>query len=477
MRPAELRQLWSDVGSKGFSLPALEFYGHTSGPHRFFSNFCEHAPFEFVIPASCDRAELEATGRSATTLVGFAEKAIMLCKAAAMHDYSSYDAICAAATPRQTKALGRSVAPWDQERWDRVVCDVAREVVFQKFSKVDGLKDHLLNTGTSVIAEMTKNDAHWGTGIDMGCGANANPRTWRGTNILGWALMDARARLSPASRPLPAPSLSPPTPSPSAPPPPLPSDEPLDELPSLDHLPSGSRVAVLTLLGTLSPITRGHIQALDDARRLLLSPANSPRRPARLEEFAAVVGVVCLNGDSHARAKLGDAALSRDERRQLVRLAIRDHSSWLRLEPRASPGEDALPEQLRARWPRLEIIHFRLNGADDVARYHKWQLPTSEGSRYVTVGRQGHTQQVLEGMRRCGVDPEDGRFVVLPDLPDISSTEARRALLAGDAAALERMLDPEVAARLMSSENAVKKARPTSARTRAPRLQGAPYAQ
>jgi len=95
----------------------------------------------------------------------------------------------------------------------------------------------------------------------------------------------------------------------------------------------------------------------------------------------------------------------------------------------------------------------------------------------VTVGRQGHTQQVLEGMRRCGVDPEDGRFVVLPDLPDISSTEARRALLAGDAAALERMLDPEVAARLMSSENAVKKARPTSARTRAPRLQGAPYAQ
>ena len=66
MRPDELRNFWNDFGSYGWTLPTVEFYGHSTGPHRCFSNFFEHAPFDFTVPESCGRAELIAAGRPAT---------------------------------------------------------------------------------------------------------------------------------------------------------------------------------------------------------------------------------------------------------------------------------------------------------------------------------------------------------------------------------------------------------------------------
>ena len=49
----------------------------------------------------------------------------MLCKAAVMRDYESYDAIAAAETPAEAKRLGRAVANFVQSAWDAVVCEVA----------------------------------------------------------------------------------------------------------------------------------------------------------------------------------------------------------------------------------------------------------------------------------------------------------------------------------------------------------------
>lgn len=196
MTPRELRELWSDVAAHGFELPTVEFYGHTScRPHPYFSNFFEHPAFEFTVPDSCGAAELVASGREPTVFVTFGEKAIMLCKASVMRDYDMFDAIKGATNPRKAKGLGRQVSPWDQGTWDRVVCDVAVAVVHQKFQGVPSLAPALLSTGNRVIAEMTRNDTNWGTGLDVGHADASRPRNWRGTNILGWALMVARARL------------------------------------------------------------------------------------------------------------------------------------------------------------------------------------------------------------------------------------------------------------------------------------------
>merc|ERR1711879_146462 len=98
-------------------------------------------------------------------------------------------------SPADTKKLGRGIKNFDETVWQRIVCSVAFEVVYQKFSKTHSLQPILLNTGDRVIAEATTRDKNWGIGIDVGDPRAQKPCEWNGTNILGWALMEARSAL------------------------------------------------------------------------------------------------------------------------------------------------------------------------------------------------------------------------------------------------------------------------------------------
>lgn len=208
----------------------------------------------------------------------------------------------------------------------------------------------------------------------------------------------------------------------------------------LDPLPEGSLVAVVTMRGSLCPITLGHMQSFEEARRLLLAEAGVPR-PARLEKFAATLGFISLNGDRHVNWKLqdiGEPSLSWATRWHLVELAIAD-ISWMSLE--TFEGESM--EELKRRWSKLTFIHFYMNGADDVVAHSKYTW-ASRDARYITMGRQGFTEQVIEGMANHGLDADDGLFILGPELPEISSTQARRALAEGDTETLRLLLHPRV---------------------------------
>jgi ribA/ribD-fused uncharacterized protein len=200
---SQLKALWAECGSSppAESFPTVEFYGHrpASGALRCFSNFYEHPPFDFVVPTSCGAEALVAAGRPYRVPVTFTEKAIMLCKASIMGDYKTYDQILAAASPQEAKALGRAVSPFVPAIWDALVCEVARAVCVQKALGVPELHARLLETGERVIAEMTRNDCNWGTGLDIGHKDASMPSRWPGTNILGWALMQARAEMAAAA--------------------------------------------------------------------------------------------------------------------------------------------------------------------------------------------------------------------------------------------------------------------------------------
>tara|TARA_B100000768_G_scaffold160309_1_gene159806 strand:- start:24 stop:668 length:645 start_codon:yes stop_codon:yes gene_type:complete len=172
-----------------------------AGELRVLSNFYTHDPYPYAIPAYCGAAALVATGRASRVELPFAEKGIMLCKAATMGDYAAYDRILMAALPTEAKSLGRGVQPWDQARWDAVVCGVGASVVRAKFASVPGLAKLLRATGDTLLAEATRNDQVWGVGVDLGDPALANPRRWRGTNVLGWSLMEARSSLGGAGVP------------------------------------------------------------------------------------------------------------------------------------------------------------------------------------------------------------------------------------------------------------------------------------
>merc|ERR1712012_892854 len=106
----------------------------------------------------------------------------------------------------------------------------------------------------------------------------------------------------------------------------------------------------------------------------------------------------------------------------LVKLALEDYN-WLDLES----FEGSSMHILESRWTKLKFTHFCMNGGDDVVKYGKYAW-AGKNSRFITMGRPGFTQNVMDGMARFGVDPDDGFFILGPELPDISSTEARRAL-------------------------------------------------
>ena len=82
-----------------------------------------------------------------------------------------------------------------QERWERIVCTVAKTVVLSKFESNAELTCVLLSTGEKLIAEAAKNDCNWGIGLDTKQPEVAVPAQWRGANMLGWALMEARTSL------------------------------------------------------------------------------------------------------------------------------------------------------------------------------------------------------------------------------------------------------------------------------------------
>lgn len=187
--PYELKFLWKgNIESEGLTLPVIPFYGHYSSSYGCFSNFY-NSPFDFTLPKCCSDKKL-------TLRVQFGEQAIMACKAAVMNDWESYEKISRCNTnPRDCKMLGRKVKPFVQERWSNVILEVAIEVVTQKFAQNPVLWNVLNKTGNNVIAEMTRNDRIWGTGIDKSHVDCNTPSAWIGTNILGYALMVARDRL------------------------------------------------------------------------------------------------------------------------------------------------------------------------------------------------------------------------------------------------------------------------------------------
>eukprot|EP00811_Abedinium_folium_P005688 NODE_15236_length_1061_cov_7.375803.p1 GENE.NODE_15236_length_1061_cov_7.375803~~NODE_15236_length_1061_cov_7.375803.p1 ORF type:complete len:262 (-),score=57.35 NODE_15236_length_1061_cov_7.375803:209-994(-) len=194
--PSDLRTRWASIQSK---VDVLGFYGHSedAGPRAIFSNFYDQSrcPFEFEVPVELFAFEVRPADRR--VMCACSEMAIMLCKAAVMGDMGRYRHISTmcGARPGAIKKQGRLVARFDDELWQRVVCSIAYEIVYQKFKKTPELQPVLLETGNKLMAEATRSDANWGIGIGIGRPGMDTPSAWKGSNILGWALMEVREAL------------------------------------------------------------------------------------------------------------------------------------------------------------------------------------------------------------------------------------------------------------------------------------------
>jgi len=126
----------------------------------------------------------------------FFEKAIMLCKAGIMRDAETYTYILESKFPKDAKDLGKGVQGFDKELWDEVACSVAFEICMQKFGKSQEFSEHLMATGDKLLVEAAPHDTTWGIGLKSTHPSVLTPKEWHGTNILGWALMEARECLT-----------------------------------------------------------------------------------------------------------------------------------------------------------------------------------------------------------------------------------------------------------------------------------------
>ena len=121
-----------------------------------------------------------------------AEHYMMAKKATLFGDVESLAKVLASETPDIAKQLGRKVSNFDATIWEENAFNYVTQGNLLKFSQHEQLKEFLISTGNSVIVEASPYDKIWGIGLAEHDDTSRNPDTWKGTNLLGFAIMEAR---------------------------------------------------------------------------------------------------------------------------------------------------------------------------------------------------------------------------------------------------------------------------------------------
>jgi ribA/ribD-fused uncharacterized protein len=87
------------------------------------------------------------------------------------------------------------VRGFDADRWDAARWEIVVRGNLAKFRQNPELGAFLANTGDRVLVEASPVDRIWGIGLAEDDARAQDPERWRGINLLGFALMEARARL------------------------------------------------------------------------------------------------------------------------------------------------------------------------------------------------------------------------------------------------------------------------------------------
>ncbi|MFG3049457.1 NADAR family protein [Kitasatospora sp. NPDC048239] len=125
-----------------------------------------------------------------------AEHWMMAGKARLFGDDEIVPRILAARTPAEAKKLGRLVQGFDERVWTAKRFELVVEGNVAKFGQDQALRAYLLRTGGRVLVEASPLDKVWGIGLAAHDERARRPGQWRGENLLGFALMEARARLA-----------------------------------------------------------------------------------------------------------------------------------------------------------------------------------------------------------------------------------------------------------------------------------------
>lgn len=183
MKPTYDLEYLLKTWEKESRLKFLFFWGHTPKLGQSIGNFVlsqwYHRPFEVG-------GKLHPT----------AEHWMMAEKALLFGDQAIYEKILQSVKPGEAKALGRQVRNFDQEIWNKKRLTIVLQGNLHKFGQHADLKQFLLQTGNRVLVEASPVDPIWGIGMAQDHPEIENPYSWKGTNWLGFILMEVRDQLS-----------------------------------------------------------------------------------------------------------------------------------------------------------------------------------------------------------------------------------------------------------------------------------------
>ncbi|QGJ69889.1 Swarming motility protein YbiA [Planctomycetales bacterium 10988] len=159
--------------------------------------FWGHQPSKDGKPnKSCFSQWFEAPFEIGGIVYPTAEHWMMACKADLFGDEEHFEKIIQARTPKAAKALGRKVRGFDDRKWKAERRQIVTDGNLAKFRQHKEFGEFLLATESKVIVEASPYDRIWGIGLKASDERAAHPKTWRGQNLLGFALMDVRTQLA-----------------------------------------------------------------------------------------------------------------------------------------------------------------------------------------------------------------------------------------------------------------------------------------
>ncbi|MEE1793827.1 NADAR family protein [Streptomyces sp. BE308] len=177
----QIDDLLADL-ARGERVKYLPFWGHRPRPDGRIGSSClsQWWPSPFTVDS---------------VTYPSAEHWMMAGKARLFGDAAAEREAVEASSPAAAKKAGRTVRGFDEDVWkrERFALVVAGSV--HKFGQDPDLREYLLNTGERVLVEASPVDRIWGIGLAADDERAERPQQWRGLNLLGFALMEARTRL------------------------------------------------------------------------------------------------------------------------------------------------------------------------------------------------------------------------------------------------------------------------------------------
>lgn len=121
-----------------------------------------------------------------------AEHWMMAAKARLFGDTATERSVLAGTSPVEAKQAGRAVRGFNEQVWSRERYGIVLTGTRLKFTQHPELRQFLLATGDRVLVEASPYDRIWGIGLAADNPHCADPARWRGLNLLGFALTQAR---------------------------------------------------------------------------------------------------------------------------------------------------------------------------------------------------------------------------------------------------------------------------------------------